>query len=239
MRQIARCVLKLTLGLALLSATSVSAQYQNESEVGIKVEGGNTVTESYNAKTLNTYERQKNIFKLGGHYTYGKSGEVEDARNWDALLRYERELNDRFSLFAASQVEGDEFKGISERYNEDIGAIYKIITEDKKSWVAELGYRYTMQNNVDGTDQNESKARLYSAYKQDLNENVKFGLWAEYLPNFSNSEAWILAFEPSFEVVMTKSLFLKLSYRGDYENEPALGAKKYDYQYLTSLIARF
>lgn len=234
MRQMLRCVL-----LFALASAPALAQYSNESEVGIKVEGGNTVTESYNAKTLNTYTKEKNVFKLGGHYSYGKSGEVEDTRNWDAFLRYERELSDRFSLYVASQVEGDEFKGIAERYNEDIGGLYKIINEEKRTWNAELGYRYTIQNNIDGTDQNESKARLFTEYKQEVNENVKFGFWAEYLPNFSNSEAWILAFEPSFEVVMTKSLFLKLSYRGDYENEPALGAKKYDYQYMTSLIARF
>ena len=233
MRQFIRCVSI----FSLLVAGSAFAEYKNESEVGIKVEGGNTETESYNAKTLNTLDVDKNIFKLGGHYTYGTSANIEDARNWDALLRYERELNERWGIYAASQVEGDKFKGIDERYNEDLGALYKIINEEKRTWSAELGYRYTIQNNTDGTDENQSKGRVFSEYKQDLNESVKAGIWVEYLPNFSDSENWILSFEPRIEVIMTKNLFLKLSYRGDYENEPVAGARKYDYQYLTSLLA--
>ncbi len=235
MRQMVRCVSI----IALFAANgSAFAQFSNESEVGIKVEGGNTETESYNAKTLNTYVRNANTFKLGGHYTYGTSANVEDARNWDALIRYERSFNG-LGAYAASQIEGDEFKGIEERYNEDIGVLYKFINTDKETLSAEAGYRYTLQYNTNGTHDSEHKGRVYSAYNRKLNENVEAGVWVEYLPNFSDSEKWILSFEPYMSVVLSKELFLKLSYLGDYENKPTAAAKKYDYTYMTSLIAKF
>ncbi len=235
MRQFARCVFFIAL---LITSANVFAQYSNESELGIKVEGGNTETESYNAKTMSQYILDQNTFKLSGHYTYGTSANVEDARNWDATLRYERSFNG-IGAYAASQIEGDEFKGIEERYNEDIGALYKFIDTDAQKLTGEAGYRYTLQYNTNGTHEKEHKGRLYATYKHKLNENVEAGIWAEYLPNFSDSEKWIFSFEPHLSVVLTKILFLKLSYTGDYENEPTAGAKKYDYTYMTSLIAKF
>lgn len=235
MRQMVRCVFLLTL---LFGSASALAQFSNESEVGIKVEGGNTETESYNAKTLNSYVLEANTFKLGGHYTYGTSSNVVDTRNWDALIRYERLFNG-IGAYVASQIEGDNFKGIERRYNEDIGVLYKFIETDAQTWVGEAGYRYTLQYNISGTHDSEHKARLYSSYKHKINESVEAGVWVEYLPNFSNSEKWILSYEPYLTVVLSKELFLKLSYRGDYENKPIADAKKYDYTYMTSLIAKF
>lgn len=235
MCQMVRCVLFMAL---LIGSSAALAQYSNESELGIKVEGGNTETESYNAKTLNTYIQSDNTYKLGGHYSYGTSAQVEDTRNWDALLRYERTFNG-LGAYAASQIEGDKFKGIEERYNEDIGLLYKFIDTDKETLSAEAGYRYTLQYNTNGTHNKEHKGRVYSAYKRKLNDNVEAGVWVEYLPNFTDGDKWILSFEPHLSVVLSKQLFLKLSYHGDYENQPTAGAKKYDYTYMTALIAKF
>jgi len=222
----------------LMVSTHVMAQYSNESEVAVKVEGGNTETESYSAKTLNSYKQEKNTFKLGGHYTYGTSSNVEDARNWDALIRFEHSFNG-IGLYVASQIEGDKFKGIDERYNEDLGVSYKFIDTDVQKWKGEAGYRYTIQHNSNGTHNDEHKGRLYTSYLRKLNENVKLDSWAEYLPNFTDGSKWIFSFEPGLSIVLTKTFFLKVSYRGDYENNPTAGSKKYDYSYITALLASF
>lgn len=54
--------------LAALFCTSAFAQYSNESELTVILNGGNTEQETWKDKTLNTYVKVKNTYKLGGHY---------------------------------------------------------------------------------------------------------------------------------------------------------------------------
>ena len=112
--------MKLTL-VALLFATSAFAQYSNESELTVIMNGGNTEQETWNAKTLNTLVKEKNTFKLGGHYSYGKADEELNTRNWDINARYERAFNDKWSVFAAAQLEEDFFASVDYRWNYDLG----------------------------------------------------------------------------------------------------------------------
>lgn len=62
---------------------SAYAGFSNESELTIIRNGGNTEQETWNTKTLNSYNHNKNTYKLGGHYSYGKADEELNTRNWD------------------------------------------------------------------------------------------------------------------------------------------------------------
>ncbi|MBK24489.1 MAG: hypothetical protein CME70_10880 [Halobacteriovorax sp.] len=225
--------------LALLFSTSAFAQYSNESELTVIVNGGNTEQETWNAKTLNTYTKEKNTFKLGGHYSYGKADEELNTRNWDINARYERALNNKWSAFAAAQLEEDFFASLDYRWNYDLGGIYNFFKTDKHKLHAEAGYRRTLESDLAGRKTNGSKLRLYSEYTRQHNESLFFKFWVEALPNLSESDDWQLNFEPSLNFTMSKMFTLKVGYLHKYDNEPALGAKNSDYQYTTSLIAKF
>jgi len=225
--------------LALLFSTSAFAQYSNESELTVIVNGGNTEQETWNAKTLNTYVKEKNTFKLGGHYSYGKADEELNTRNWDINARYERALNNKWSAFAAAQLEEDFFASLDYRWNYDLGGIYNFFKTDKHKLHAEAGYRRTLESDLAGRKTNGSKLRLYSEYTRQHNESLFFKFWVEALPNLSESDDWQLNFEPSLNFTMSKMFTLKVGYLHKYDNEPALGAKNSDYQYTTSLIAKF
>ena len=64
-------------------------------------------------------------------------------------------------------------------------------------------------------------------------------------PNFSESDDYLISFEPSIAVAMNKTFSLKVAYKGDYDNEPAVDADSgerneyLDYTTTTSLIAKF
>jgi len=223
----------------VLSAQAFGTEIKNETELGFKVQGGNTETESYKAKTETELTRETNKYTLGGHYTYGTSRKVIDTRNWSGYLKYGHKLSEKFSLLAGYLIEGDKFKGINDRSNYDLGLGYEIMKTETFTWISEAGYRYTIQNNTDNTDQKDSKGRLYTKADKKLREGMDGVLWVEYLYNFTKTEKWILTFEPSLSFVLTEKLFLKLAYKGIYENQPQVGFKKYDYEYITSLMAKF
>ena len=225
--------------IALLFTTSAFAQYSNESELTVIMNGGNTEQETWNAKTLNTLVKEKNTFKLGGHYSYGKADEELNTRNWDFNLRYERALNNKWSAFTAVQREEDFFASLDYRWNYDLGGIYNFFKTDKHKLHAEAGYRRTLVSDLGGRKTNGSKLRIYSEYTRQHSESLFFKLWVEALPNLSVSDDWQVNFEPSMNFTMSKMFTLKVAYLHKYDNEPALDTKNSDYQYTTSLIAKF
>ncbi|MFZ8933480.1 MAG: DUF481 domain-containing protein [Bacteriovoracaceae bacterium] len=232
-------MMKLILILFVIISKSAFAQYSNESEVSVIVNGGNTEQETWNAKTINILQKTKNIFKLGGHYSYGKAdGELND-RNWDINTRYERSFSKKWSGFVAAQREEDFFASIEYRWNYDLGGVYNFIKSDKQNLGLEIGYRRTLESDLDGRKKNATKLRIYSEYSRQHNENVFFKLWVEALPNLSESDDWQLNFEPSLNVVMSTNFTLKVGYLHKYDNRPSLDKKKSDYQYTTALIAKF
>lgn len=223
----------------LLFSTSALAQYSNESELTVIVNGGNTEQETWNTKTLNSYLSSKNTYKLGGHYSYGKADQELNARNWDVNSRYERALSNEWSAFTAVQREEDFFASLEYRWNYDLGGIYNFFKTEKHKLHSEGGYRRTLESDLEGRKTNGSKLRLYSEYTRQHSKSLFFKLWVEALPNLSVSDDWQLNVEPSLNFTMSKLFLLKVAYLHKYDNQPAVDTKKSDYQYTTSLIAKF
>ncbi len=228
----------LTLVLSVLSLTA-AAQFTNESEVSVVVTGGNTEVEVYNTKTTNQYTFGKNIVTLGGHYMYGTTSDTISSRNWDANTRYERTLSDLFGTFLGVVYEGDEFAGIDNRINTDLGGTYHFLKTEKLKGTLEAGARYRREESLAGNTLSQMQGRIYGIIGRKKTEDIELKFWAEYLPNFTDSEDWQINFAPSFQYNFHTNLALKWSYVGKYDNLPVPGNKKFDFQYTTSLIANF
>jgi len=218
---------------------SQEAKFSNESEVSVVVSGGNSVFETYNLKSLNRYDLNQNAYQVSGHYTLGSSSGVESARNWDLTLRYERELSENSSIVAAEKVEGDTFSGIDTRFNTDIGAAFYFLKRDDHKIFVEYGYRYTDLKNTLGVRTKNSKLRFFVQDEKEINENMSFKLWLEFIPGLNNSDDYLVNFGPSLSARLTSIFFLKVSYEGNYNNSPATSSsKKMDYIYTTSLVLK-
>lgn len=252
-----------TLGLVLLSLVMASVavaedekSFKNESQAGVVVTGGNTNTEVYSAKTLNTWTMSEHSkLSFGGSYLEGTTEDpttgqdVETAKRWDGFLRYDQVLNESWSIFVSQNIESDKFSGYAQRYNTDVGAKWNIVKGKKFYTFLEFGYRYTIEENVDDTksdqgfengERKNSKARLFYELGGDINESTKGRFWVEYIPNFDESDDWLLTFEPSLSVTLSKTFALKLAFLGIYDNQVNIaGNKKFDYTYTTSIVATF
>ncbi|MAX65563.1 MAG: DUF481 domain-containing protein [Bacteriovoracaceae bacterium] len=227
----------------------------NESEFALLQTGGNSVVETYNAKTMTTLEVGKSSYILSGHYTLSKSEKVdeqtnekdvvESARNWDVMLKYERELSKSFSGYTAFSIEGDKFKGIKQRENLDLGAKYFVAKTKKFNSFVELGARYSVEKTTtrdeDGDDVfRYSKGRLFYQLEHKKVEHMSYKFWIEYLPNFTEHEDYIISYEPSISFVLSDVFSLKTAYKGIYDNQPNEDANEYtDYTFTTSLLAKF
>ncbi len=228
------------LALALIGNTA-RAEFKNESEAGIVVTEGNSVTRSYNVKNISQYLFDKNTFRFDGNYLQAKQKGVLSAENWLLALRYERALNEKLSAFLAQSLESDVFAGYRQRYNTDLGAKYFFYKLEKNiTWFAEGGYRYTRENSIAGVSKSFQKARLYTEVEKFWTESTSTKLWVEYVPNFTVSDAWLLNSEASVSSALSNVFSVKSAYLVKYNHAPTVAsAVKTDTQFTTSLVAKF
>lgn len=234
----------------LLSALPLSARAQSdepapspwthESEVSIVNVDGNTRGEISSLKQKTEYKIDANALALTGRWIRVKTNDIETARAWDAALRYERALSELWSAFVGHGAESDEYSGYIQRDNSDVGAKYFIEKSDLINFFVESGYRYTKTYSVAGTVTHSNGLRLYTEYSHKPTTSVSYKIWLEYLPNFNDSEAYLVNAEPSVNVMLSQIFSLKTSYLVKYKNQLAVaGEKRADTTFTTSLVAKF
>lgn len=226
------------LSLFLFFSFVINAGLKNESELNVVVNGGNTSQEVWAAKSLLDYNKTKNKISLDGHYQYGRSDGTLSARNWHLGTRYERTLSKRWSLYFAVVREEDKLANLFYRWNIDGGGKYYILQSKKKYLFTEIGYRRTLEKNVDGKV-HATKLRFYAEFSQAMGKSVKAKLWGEYLPNVSVGGDWQVSSEASLKVLLNQVLSLKVAYLHKYDNQVPSDTSKTDYQVTTALIAQF
>lgn len=213
----------------------------HESEVGVVIIGGNSKASTYNAKQMTGYRFGKNELTATTSILLGTAASNITTRYWTAGIRYDRYINDRLSLFAASLWEGDTFSGYEYRINMDLGAKYYWIQAGDNDYAFnELGYRYRNEHTIDASVIISHFARVYTEAAKSINDRVFAKIYVEILPDLADTENYQVNFEPSLRVSLSSALALKLAYQGRFDNKPAVsGLEKFDYKYSTALIAKF
>ena len=231
----------LCLGIALTLNGVAFAEFKNQSEAGVVLTGGNAKTQSWNIQSTSHYKLDKNAFRLKGSYLAAKQRDVESAEKWNLELRYERELDADLNGFLAQSVDGDKFAGILQRYNTDLGAKYFLIKkENDLNWLVEAGYRFTHEHNTSGVIQDFQKARVYTEVEKYWAATTSTKFSAEYIPNFTFADGWLLNSEASVTSALSTTLSVKTSYLINYNNSPSvLTAGRTDTTFTTSLVAKF
>jgi putative salt-induced outer membrane protein len=212
----------------------------NESELGVIIAKGNSDSQSYNAKELLKEKWDENSLQFTGRFLKTKTSGIENARYWSTGLRYDRELSHRLGVFLGELLESDKYAGYNQKYNTDLGAKYAIMKEAKFLWDAELGYRYTVENDFIGDQKKLHYMRAYTEATKEWTEGVSTKLWFEYLPNFTIGSDYQMNSEISVTAALTNIFSVKSGYLLRYDNLPNPGAHaKTDTLFTTALVAKF
>lgn len=227
--------------LLVLFSLNLLASTTNESEVGILIAKGNSDSQSFSAKEAVGYSWEEvNSLKFNGRYLKAKTNGIENAFYWLTGLRYDRALNDRLGLFIGEILESDKYAGYNQKYNSDIGVKYAIIKELKFLWNGEVGYRYTIENQLRGTQNKLNYARAYTEAIKEWTQGVSSKLWYEYLPNFTIGSDYQMNTELSVSAALNRTFSVKSGYllRYDHLLNPGSQART-DTLFTTALVAKF
>lgn len=215
------------------------AQFKGEAEAGAIVVSGNNDSESYNSKAKATYTYDQNVYSLFGRYLKTDSNGIESALNWEAGVRYERTLSEHFSVYVGHKAESDKFNGYIQRDSSDAGLKYYFVKSDDLTWSAEAGYRYQKYLGTDGSLKNDNLGRLYSEVTKALDKTLSFKYWAEYLPNFTEKDAYLANTEASLNIMLNSIFSLKVAYLLQYQNQPPANTKYTTTTTTMNLVAKF
>jgi putative salt-induced outer membrane protein YdiY len=228
--------------------------FRNESTLSVVQSGGNSNVETYNAKSESTFKVGINEFSSNAHYTLGvakipnqegKKIPVETARNWHFSLKYAREQSEDISQFGGVKYESDRFAGYAQRNNYDYGLKFKLVKLQNLESQFEFGLRYTTEfrttpNREGDTVIDDKKGRLFYELVHSPQQQYRYKIFVEYLPNFSRPDDYIITLGPSLSSFLTDMFSINISYRMEYRNEPAILGNDYvDYLFTTGVTAKF
>ena len=227
--------------LSVLSISAFAAEpFTGEAEAGAIVVSGNSESENYNAKTKLVYTQDKNTYTGFGRYLRATANGLESSLQWDAGARYERELSEHVSVYVGYKAESDVYNGYVQRDSSDLGGKYYFIKSDVQNWFAEAGYRYSKTNPTGGGEvTNDSFGRLFTEYNQTIDQTLSFKYWAEYLPNLTDTEAYLANTEASFNVMLNSVFSMKFAYLLQYQNLPPSDGKYTTSTTTMNLVAKF
>ncbi len=232
--------LTISLCQSVFAVEAVDSKITNESEAGIAVASGNTKSKNYNVKQANAYKFDSNVLKFDARFLNSFSNDIESARYLFGGLRYERVLNDKFSIYLAEGFESDKFAGYHLRHLNDVGGKYNIIKEEMFYWLAEAGYRYTIEKFNNGTHDYKNSLRAYTELEKKWNPSVSTKYFVEYVPNIDESKDYQINTELSVSAALTSVFSIKSAYLLRYDHMPApTSTTKTDTLLTTALVAKF
>jgi putative salt-induced outer membrane protein len=242
---------KLVLVVLGLSAAFVARAedktFKGESEASAIVISGNSDSETYGAKTTNTWNlTESDLATIFGKYIRTKSAGTETAKAWEAGLRYERVfMKDLLNGFVQHKAEHDPYNGVFvQRDSTDIGAKYFFKKSDDLTWFGEFGYRFTSTYSglavPPATDKyNNDNLRAYTEASAKFNATTSGKVWVEYLANLKDSNKSLTNAEASVSVVMTSLLSFKTSILLNHNEGTVAPGKKDTTTWTTALVANY
>jgi putative salt-induced outer membrane protein len=234
----------LVFGLAQITFAqdAATATFKGESEASAIVISGNSNSETYGAKTKNTWNMtESDLAIVFGKYIQTSAGGNTTNKQWEAGLRYERVIvKEIFNGYLEHKAEHDPFNGVFvQRDSTELGGKYFFTKSDDLTWTGELGYSYSkiyLGSDITGYG-NFIRGNTEANYKANASTSVKF--LAEYKHNLKDADKSNSKGELSVSVVMTDLLSLKTAFEV-VRNEAAVAPnEKQTTTWTTALVAKY
>jgi len=240
MRVLLGTLMILMITLSTVNVLAEEKTWKDEAELSFVDASGNTKVTTLAAKNalkVAFTERVTGTWKLQA--LYGKTDGEKTAENYMTELRGDYAQTARLYYLATVGWLQDKFAGTDSRYTIGLGSGYKFLDGPKHFLAAEAGLTYTMDDYTDGTSENYPGGRLFGQYDYAFSEKTKFTQTLEYLPDFKDSENWLLNSETALIAGLNSVLSMKTGYQVKYDNQPVPGADYTDKILAVTLVVNF
>lgn len=159
-------------------------------------------------------------------FFYGEADEKVNANFWNGGIRAERRIMSRIGLYVMGRFDRNVLQGVARRFEEAFGVDLKIVDAPRDKLSTQIGgsafqLTVTPGSTVVGKA-NYPAARLGLDYKHLFSDLAYVQQTAEYLPNLSDSDAYLVNTETSLVAPLSKKLGIKLGYVIRYNASPPI-----------------
>jgi putative salt-induced outer membrane protein YdiY len=201
---------------------------------------GNSISQSIGAGLALGYESAPWKMTFKSDFVRNSSEDVKQAEKLSGLLRGERALGDRVSLFAQASALRDEFAGFDGQETLEAGAIVKLARGPKHKLSLGAGLGYTAeQRQLPDEDRSYASARLGLGYKWALSATAQFSEDANLLADLGDSANWHGSTLTALTAEVSKILALRVSHQLAYAHQPVPGKRATDTTFLASVVAKW
>ncbi|HEV7703946.1 MAG TPA: DUF481 domain-containing protein [Gemmatimonadaceae bacterium] len=230
-----------TVTLCLILATTARAQapdtthkFSGSGDFGFVNAAGNTEVTTLNFGEELSYAPTKVIhFAQSVAVVYGKTDGVESANLWQANLRGDRDLGNRWGAYALLEFDRNTFASIARRFQEGVGALYHPIRTATDTLGAELGVGLVEQRSTTDSSVTQPIGRIAGSYRHIFAPKAYGEELLEILPDLQQGRELRVNSATTVVAPLYKSLALKASYVVNFDNDPEPGRRKTD-RFLTT-----
>jgi putative salt-induced outer membrane protein YdiY len=215
-----------------------------EIDFTFKASGGNTEVEDNDFGSKVQYDNNSSLFVHLLVYNF-KEGRVEDSmvvKRSFAHYRFVKQLSAIAAVELYGQAERDQFKNLNLRKLLGSGMRYKFVSTDTHKFYFGFGGYYSEEfyTAIDSVEEHRYLPRLnsYISYT-DTFEHFIAALTLYYQPSLKNFKDTNIVSDGSLTYKLTDTLALKIAGSYKKDTDPALGNKKEDSFYSTSISYTF
>jgi putative salt-induced outer membrane protein len=157
-------------------------------------------------------------------FFYGEAEGKVNANFWNGGLRAQRGLGSRVGAYLVGRFDRNVLQGISRRFEEGVGLDITAVSTSAQALTLALGVSQFQQVLTPGStsafDGSFPAARAALDFRHKFSANATFQQTAEYLPNLSESSAYLVNTESILVAPLMSRLAIKVGYVIRYNSTP-------------------
>lgn len=222
-----------------LERRELAVRVSGNANVGIALTSGNSESENFSADGQLVTRTKRNRYTLAGSYMEEEAENVLVKQNWNALIKYDHFVSEKWFWFNSATFEHDRFADLDLRTAVAAGMGYQFFESDTRSLSLEFGPSYIDENFDEAEDDSFFGARWALNYDQRVWDGITFFHYNEGLFGVESTDDLTVRSRTGLRMDVTQRIAARIQTAIDWDNSPPEGTEDTDFEHTLTIGYRF
>ena len=211
----------------------VEKPWHSDLELGFVQTGGNTQTQTLNAKAKLVWDADELRSTFEGAAISSKDGQATTAEKYSASIQEDWKISKIDYLFGRVGFTTDRFDGFKRRLRETVGYGRDLIKSSELYWKAEIGAGLRQTTFTTNEKQNDVIGRASTAVKWKINDAATF---TQELSSEGGKQGFVSNSVTAIQQKLNSRLSTKISFSAQHTSKVPVATKKLNTETAISLV---
>jgi len=207
--------------------------WKSDLELGFVQTGGNTQTQTLNAKAKLVIDGDEFRTTVEGAALSSKDGKSTTAEKYTASIQEDWKMSEQDYLFGRVGFDTDRFGGFKRRLRETIGYGRDLIKSDELLWKAEVGAGARQTELIPAERKNEVIGRVSTAVNWKINDAATF---TQELSSEGGKEGFVSNSVTALQQKLNGRLSTKIAFSAQHTSKVPVGTKNTNTETAITLV---